>query len=334
VLVLLFGGMQLIGNINGINNGSDLGALLSGTLGVVIGLGTMIAIIITLKEQQKMNLISKYERFMTLFKQYKINELWYHGDDNDVGVEKLLSCSLRNNTFKELFKICNNSELSQLSNDLNLLVKVEYENMVMNEIWDAIPVECKKYAGFYFSWNERFFESRKNRKDITNKLIDIFCTEMKERYPEIPDFLPDNIPRIEIDGTEHFVSFDEKKLKNMQIEIKSKSSEIIEIEKSEIIFSEGDSNEFHNKIDIPSNSDKEYFINNLFTIDRFYKKIRNLYSQQSDEERSFIRPKIKLHMKYKGNKWVYECFLEFNIYRKPEGVSTSIIFTQIPYNYE
>lgn len=327
ILILLCIGIKL-----GVNGGGDWGDLLSGTFGV----GATIVMIMTLKEQFKINheqrianIISKYENLMTLFKENKedLDELWYHGNSEiTTGIKTILNNNLRNDTFSKLFNLSDDQLLKRLSISLNLLLlQIEEINFVQsaNDIWNSIPDWCKQYAGFYIAWNKTFFESRNNDiRIMENRLIKSFrertdnITITNIKIPRMPDY----IPWIELNSEEEkIVSLKKERLEESKVFIKSRSRENIFIEKTMICFSENDTYEFNKEHILHSHSEKEFFIKELFDIGNFFDRITK------SQEKS-IQPIIKLHMKYKDNLWVYECILEFNIY---DDQKASIIFKQI-----
>jgi hypothetical protein len=326
-ILLFFIGLLIYGYVD---NAAKFGNLLSGTLGIGVSAGAMIAVYGTLKEQQKMhkeqlieNLNSRYEGFMLLYRENKehLHELWMQGDSYyRRGVETLLTSNLRNNTFDALFNICEDPELQQLSNNLNgILMQIEilhrdFKDRV-DEIRDSIPYACKKYAGFYFVWNRKKFESRLKSQEVLNEnMASVFLKEMRK--------MPEEIPQIIVYDNETLIPFEKEKLKNYIITIESRSEPIIFVKNIYVEKEKWTTKE----VSIITNKN-EYPISKLFDFEKFYNIIKYLRIEQDNKaHQTFL---MEIEGTFNNKEWIYECILEFNLYYIDQQYKASIIFKQI-----
>jgi len=336
IFIIIGFGIAIIAFFIGISiwdteSSGSYGSLLAGTFGVVGNVGAMIAMILTLQEQQKINkqkdIIDgfKYEfdRYASLVEDKTIvkelYDLWKCDEENKDSKDTVYSSlneinyNLKNETFSAIERLkyfSENENLKKLSTCLNRLSAImekvgDLNTEVGRQIvldWEEIPKIWKRMVGFYLAWNtsDVIIETAKN-----NKLIGSFAKE--------EDFLfrlSGYIPVFQIEEQESRAA--REKWKDHYIFIKSKS--IFEISQMNLYFKDERPEPFtiKLKISISPSEKKKITLYELFgkSFDVLISRI-----EQKLGKKAPVIVYVDLYINYKGNeKYMYKGSLEFNIY--------------------
>jgi hypothetical protein len=312
--------MFLWGKYNwGINNSAELGSLLSGTFGVIASVGAMIAVISTLREQQKVNnqkdiidaFTHELNRLNSLMDNDEFDKLW----ENNISpnLDKI-TYDLSNETIKNienLKEFCTNEKLKKLSTSLNHMLSIKEKAINLNsEVgqmikleWDIIPEKLKQCVGFYLSWNTA---------DITIAVAK--RNEFIKSYVKRDEFilrLSRYIPMFCITDHESLKGFEE--LEQHSITIKSKCVSIIRITNIDLYFNDGRPVlipiELTSNIMLQPKESIELKLNEIFG---------NEIVKQIKEKMTISSPLIiyiDIHTNFHDNdKYIYKGQLEFNSY--------------------
>jgi hypothetical protein len=311
---------------------SFLDALLK-TSGIIASIAATLVISATLLEQQEMNATQKaanekieiqrnienfnsqYEHFISLYDRYKneLEKLW--DEEITPHIDKIIYPKYRNDTLGHLNKLTEleSLALTQLSCNLRRILeqKKGIPIQIVNYIWEDIPDECKKYAGFYFAWNKKSFRNRKdnNEDPVEEELIHCFSSAVRTNTCDppygMPLFIPDYIPQIQIEEDEMTVPFNENSFKMFNIPVREINYSI-DLLRAKLIYSDKDINDTINIINPSLSVDTNILFTKIFG-----EKCDEIFA--TIEKNGSIDGVMELGMKFNGIYWIYELKISFEI---------------------
>jgi hypothetical protein len=353
-----------------ISNSGEFGSLLAGTIGVGASISAMVAVIATLREQQKVNdrkdLVTAFDDssesfFQIIHRKSEYDEkksieeslemLWGTDEDKNDNDKIQPNLNIINthdigedtyNSIHNLNRFCNNKDLKKTVKYLNRLLSIRNKALDLNSEstkriladWDIIEYKWKKYAGFYFTWNtldpEKVDKINYN-DDLIKSFLDNNCTGIGT---------PKDIPIIKIENKETNFPISELNNDNEKILfIVSKCTYPLSIYKATIVFVD------HKHRQIIADGINIVLIvseNQNFESSYSY-SLKEIFGHKLNELTRLIQDTVNssttvatnfdLHLKYKGNvHWIYSGKLIFDIFANNNEKEIRIKYENIQSN--